>query len=144
MSPALLGLLLLAPTAERPDEAACDAVLADALTRWQVPGLAVVVVRGDEVVYLKGVGVRRAGGKEPVTPDTLCAAASLTKGLTATTAAVLVDEGKLKWDDPVRKHLPWFRLADPLADRDVTLRDLLCHRTGLGRNDLLLYHAPWP
>src|SRR5262249_57205200 len=54
-----------------------------------------------------------------------------------------VDEHKLKWDDPVRKHVPFFRLSDPLADRDVTLRDLLCHRTGLSRHEYLWYRAPW-
>src|SRR5262249_34369969 len=63
--------------------------------------------------------------------------------MTATAIALLVDEGKVKWDDPVRKHVPFFRLADPLADRDVTLRDLLCHRTGLAAHDALWRHAPW-
>ena len=57
--------------------------------------------------------------------------------------AILVDEGKMAWDDPVRKHLSYFHLSDPLADKDVRLRDLVCHRTGLAANDLLWYRAPW-
>jgi CubicO group peptidase (beta-lactamase class C family) len=103
----------------------------------------VVVVTGDEVAYLQGHGVRELGKKAPVTPDTVFPLASLTKAFAATTLAVLVDEGKASWDDRVRKHLPAFRLLDPLADREVRLRDLLCHRTGLARHDLLFYAAPW-
>ncbi|HKB41699.1 MAG TPA: serine hydrolase, partial [Gemmataceae bacterium] len=66
-----------------------------------------------------------------------------TKAMTATAIALLVDEHKMSWDDSVRKHVPFFRLSDPLADRDVTLRDLLCHRTGLSRHEYLWYRAPW-
>jgi CubicO group peptidase (beta-lactamase class C family) len=95
------------------------------------------------VIYLKGHGVRRLGKEEPVTPDTVFGIGSLTKAMTATGIGILVDDGKMAWDEPVRKHLPWFRLSDPLADRDVTLRDLLCHRTGLARHDHLWYRAPW-
>jgi CubicO group peptidase (beta-lactamase class C family) len=78
-----------------------------------------------------------------VTPDTLFAMASTTKAFAATTLALLVDENKAGWDDPVRKHLPEFRLSDLLADAHVTLRDLLCHRTGLPRHDMLWVGAPW-
>ena len=106
--------------------------------------MAVAIVHEDEVVYLKGKGVRAKGRDEPITPDTIFPIASLTKAFTATALGILVDEGKVKWDDPVRTHVESFRLADPLADRDVTLRDLLCHRTGLPRQDLLWYRAPWP
>jgi CubicO group peptidase (beta-lactamase class C family) len=122
---------------------ALDALVRKACDTWHAPGLAVAVVKGDEVVYLKGVGVREQGQSEPVTPETIFPIGSLTKAVTATALAQLIDDGKAGWDDPVRKHLSWFRLADPLADRDVTLRDLLCHRTGLGRNDLIWLHAPW-
>ena len=100
-------------------------------------------MRGDEVVYLKGHGVRALDGKDSITPDTLFPLASCSKAFTTTAMAMLVDDGKMSWDDPVRKHVPFFRLADPLADRDVALRDLLCHRTGLRSHDLLWYHAPW-
>jgi CubicO group peptidase (beta-lactamase class C family) len=87
--------------------------------------------------------VRELGSDKEVTADTLFPIGSCTKAFTATALALLVDEGKAGWDDPVRKHLPWFRLDDPFADRDVRLRDLLCHRIGLARHDLLWYRAPW-
>jgi CubicO group peptidase (beta-lactamase class C family) len=142
---AVAALLLgLAPVHAAPEPAAVNAIVADALRAWDAPGMAVAVVWDDKVVYLKGAGVRERGRPEEVTPDTLFAIGSCTKAFTATALAVLVDEGKANWDDPVRKHLPTFRLADPLADREVTLRDLLCHRTGLARHDLLWYRAPWP
>ena len=139
-------LLLLAPAAlgaAPPDTAAFDAILDHAVKTWRTPGVAAVVVRDDEVIYLKGAGVRELGKNDPVTPDTLFGIGSLTKAFTATAIAQLIDDGKMDWDDPVRKHLPWFRLSDPLADRDVTLRDLLCHRSGLAAHDLLWRHAPW-
>src|SRR5262249_50606549 len=113
------------------------------LRSWQAPGVAVAVVQNDRVVYLRGMGVREQGRSERVTPDTLFGIASCTKAFTATAVALLIDDGKASWDDPVRKHVGFFRLADPLANRDVTLRDLLCHRTGLSRHDLLWYRAPW-
>ncbi len=133
---------LSCPASAQPSEV-LDSVLQDNVKAFQVPGLAVVIVRNDQVIYLKGAGVRKIGSSEPVTPDTIFSLASVTKAFTATALGILVDEGKADWDDPVRKHLPWFRLADPLADRDVTLRDLLCHRIGLVRNDLLWYRAGW-
>jgi CubicO group peptidase (beta-lactamase class C family) len=76
-----------------------------------------------------------------VGPDTLFPLASCTKPFTSLALATLVDDAKLHWDDPVRKHLPYFKLADPLADANVTLRDLLCHRTGVGSHDLMWYGA---
>ncbi len=136
----LLTLAFLVPAAaaaEPIDAKAVDAVVRDGMKSWQVPGVSLAIVRGDEVVYLKGYGVREAGTEKAVTPDTLFAIASCTKAFTAAAVGVLADEGAMSWDDPVRKHLDWFRLSDPLADRDVTLRDLLCHRTGLARHDLL-------
>ena len=102
-----------------------------------VPGLAVAIVHGDEIVYMKGFGVKRAGSSEPVGPDTLFAICSCTKAFTAAALGILVDERKLNWDDPVRKHLSYFALSDPLADANVTIRDLLCHRTGLANTDLV-------
>ena len=126
------------------DAKAIDAAVRRSLEAWQVPGAAVGIVRDGEVVYLKGHGVREVGGKDAVTPDTLFPIASCTKAFTTAAMALLVDEGKLGWDDPVRKHVPFFRLSDPLADANVTLRDLVCHRTGLAGHDLLWYHSPWP
>ncbi len=125
------------------DVRAVDALVKQAMTAWRVPGVAVAILRDGEVVYLKGHGVRSVDTKAPVTPDTLLPIASCTKGFTTTAMAILVDEGKLTWDDPVRKHVPYFHLADPEADRKVTLRDLVCHRTGLLSHDLLWYRSPW-
>jgi CubicO group peptidase (beta-lactamase class C family) len=142
---ALLALLQAFPGAARAeplDEQAVDALVQEALKSWRVPGLAVAVVRDGRAVYLKGFGVRELGTEQPVTPDTLFAIGSTTKAFTTTAMAMLVDDGKMAWDDSVRKHLAYFQLQDPLADRGVTLRDLAAHRTGLGRHDLLWYGAP--
>lgn len=125
------------------DASAVDALVEEALKKLQVPGAAVAVVRGDQVVHLKGFGVREAGKTDPVTPDTLFAAGSATKAFTTAALAMLVDEGKLAWDDPLRKHLEYFRLGDPLAEQEVTLRDAVTHRTGLSRHDGLWYASPY-
>ena len=120
-----------------------DRVIADALKSWNVPGAALVIVKDDKVVLLKGYGKKAIDKPEPVTPDTLFPLASCTKAFTSTLLAMLADEGKLRWDDRVRDHLPGFKLSDPNADALVSIRDLLSHRTGVPGNDLLWYHAPW-
>ncbi|HEY7328237.1 MAG TPA: serine hydrolase [Gemmataceae bacterium] len=130
------------PAAE-PSDAAIEDILRKTCDSWHAPGIAAAVVRDEKIVYLSGVGVRELGSDKPVTADTLFAIGSCTKAFTATAFALLVEEGKADWDDPVRKHLPWFRLDDPLADRDVRLCDLLCHRIGLASHDMLWYGAPW-
>jgi CubicO group peptidase (beta-lactamase class C family) len=129
--------------AQSPDESVIDRLVRASMHAWNVPGVAVAVVRDDRVIYLKGHGVKEVGKRATVTSDTLFPLGSCTKAFTTTALAMLVDEGKLKWDDPVRKHVPFFRLSDPLADSQVTLRDLLCHRTGIGPHDLLWYRAAW-
>jgi len=137
---AWLFVLLLAPAPVRAadfDPKPIDAVVEKAMKEFQVPGAAVVIVKDDQVVYLKSFGVREKGKPGEVTPDTVFAIASCSKAFTTTLIAMLVDEGKLKWDDKVREHLDYFRLSDELADREVTLRDLLCHRTGMPRHDML-------
>ncbi len=124
-----------------------DADVEDARKTFGVPGVAVVVVRNGEVIHLKGYGdrVRATDGTkaEPVSPDTLFPLASCTKAFTSAAIAALVDDGKMDWDDSVRRHLPAFRLSDEAADKLVSVRDLLSHRTGLGSHDLLWYRAPW-
>src|SRR5215472_9358283 len=128
-----IGLLLFVTGTVRAADfrpAELDRIIETTRKFWNVPGLAVAIVHGDEVVYMKGFGVKRVGSDEPVTPDTRFAICSSTKSFTSAALGILVDEGKLSWDDPVRKHLPYFRLSDPLADANVTIRDLLCHRTG--------------
>lgn len=121
-----------------------DSVVAQTMKAWQVPGLALVIVRDDRVVHLKGYGVRELGKPAPVTADTVFPIASCTKPFTTLAMGMLVDDGKLGWDDPVRKHLSYFHLADPCADAAVTLRDLLTHRTGVGGHDLIWYGSGWP
>lgn len=125
------------------DPIVVDGAIQDARKSWLVPGVAVAIVAGDRVAYLKGFGVRERGTDKLVTPDTLFPLASCTKAFTTTAMAALVDDGRMQWDDPVRKHIDFFHLADPLADANVTLRDLVTHRTGLGSHDWLWYRAPW-
>ena len=109
-----------------------DQYVARAQREWQVPGLAIAVVKDDQVLLSKGYGVRRIGTSDTVDQKTLFAIASNSKAFTAAALAILVDEGKLNWDDHVTKHLPWFRLKDDFATREIRVRDLLCHRSGLG------------
>lgn len=136
---ALLAVLLLAPAASAADfdPKPVDEAVEKAMKAFDAPGAAVVVVKDGEVVYLKGHGLKKQGAEDQVTPDTVFPIASCSKAFTATLLAGLIDDGKAKWDDKVRDHLPTFRLSDELADREVTLRDLLCHRTGMPRHDLL-------
>jgi CubicO group peptidase (beta-lactamase class C family) len=136
----LLCLLLLSGTpasgqAQPPPEAlkGLDAYIGKGLTDWEIPGLAIAVVKGDEVVFLKGYGVREAGKAEKVDGQTLFGIGSATKSFTAAAVGLLVDEKKMAWDDPVTKHLPDFQLHDAGLTSQVTLRDLLSHRTGLPR-----------
>jgi CubicO group peptidase (beta-lactamase class C family) len=101
------------------------------LKKTGVPGMAVAVVFRDEVVYLKGFGVRQAGKEGPVDADTVFQLASVSKPIATTVLAALVGEGVIRWDDRVIDHDDAFRLYDPWATREVTFRDLLCHRSGL-------------
>ncbi|WP_395139075.1 serine hydrolase [Armatimonas sp.] len=117
-----------------------DAIVTHAMKIVGAPGAAIAVVT-PEGSYVQGYGVKKLGGDETVSPETLFPIASVTKAFTATACACLVDDGKLAWDDPVRKHLPGFRLLDPAADANLTIRDLLCHRTGLPRHDSLWYRT---
>src|SRR5215210_6002583 len=90
-----------------------DEYAAKAGREWKVPGFAVAIVKDDKVVFAKGYGVRELGKPDAVDKDTLFAVASNTKAFTAAALATLVDEGKISWDDPVTRYLPWFQLYDP-------------------------------
>lgn len=107
-----------------------------------IPGCSIAVISSDNV-YVQGYGVKERGRSDNVTPDTLFANASTTKAVTTAAMARLVSENKMAWDDPVRKYLPHFRLSDPHADALVTLRDLVCHCTGLPRHDMLWYRSAY-
>ena len=109
-----------------------DQTVEEVLASWKIPGIAVCVVKDDEVLLARGYGVRELGRPEAVDEHTLFAIASNTKAFTAAAVGMLVQEGKLDWDDPVSKYLPWFRLYDAHATGLMTVRDLLCHRAGLG------------
>lgn len=108
-----------------------DAYFSKALTDWKVPGMAIAIVTKDSILLSKGYGVKDVNTKEPVDANTLFAIASNTKAFTASAIGILVDRGKLKWDDKVTDHLPWFKLYDPYVTSNITIRDLLSHRTGL-------------
>lgn len=125
------------------DWSSLDNYVESAMKQWKVPGMAVGIVQGDKAVYLKGYGVRDINSGQPVTPDTLFDIGSCTKAFTAASVAILVDDGKMQWDDRVRDFVPFFHLYDPLADEYVTMRDLLTHRTGMQGTDLLWYGSPF-
>jgi CubicO group peptidase (beta-lactamase class C family) len=141
----LLAALLYLSLPARAADLDChtvDDLVERTLTRWNVPGVAVAIVRDDKVIYLRGHGFRSVEDDAKVTPDTLFPIASCTKSFTTAAMALLVDEGKMSWDDPPRKYVPFFQLSDPLIDREVTLRDLVTHRTGLRDHTLLWYRSP--
>jgi CubicO group peptidase (beta-lactamase class C family) len=118
-----------------------DALVARAMKTFEVPGLCVAVVKDGKVVLAKGYGVRKLGEPAPVDAQTLFGIASNTKVFTATALGLLVEEGKLAWDAPVVRYLPWFQMWDPYVTRELTVRDLLVHRSGLGlgAGDLLWF-----
>ncbi len=120
-----------------------DAFVAGIMADHEVPGLAIAVVQDGKVILTKGYGVRALGAHDRVDEHTLFGIASNTKAFTATALALLVEEGKLGWDDPVVNHLPWFRLSDAWVTSQLTIRDLLVHRSGLGlgAGDLLWWPA---
>src|SRR6185503_16090943 len=105
----------------------------------------VAIVKDDKVVFAKGYGLRELGKTERVDENTLFAIASNSKAFTSAALAMLVDEGKVRWDDPVTKYLPNFQLYDPYVTRELTIRDLLSHRSGLGTfsGDLLWYESQY-
>jgi CubicO group peptidase (beta-lactamase class C family) len=104
-----------------------------------IPGLALLVVKDDSTIISRGYGVRRIGTVEPVDSYTQFQVASLTKAVTATAMAMLVDEGELDWDDPIQKHLPDFQLADEWVSRHFTVRDALAMRSGVFSGDTLVF-----
>src|ERR1700723_275412 len=114
-----------------------DQYISSSMKDWRVPGASVAIVRDGAVVYMKGFGVRDIRTNQPVTADTLFDIGSCTKAFTSAAVAMLVDEGKMQWDGKVSGYIPFFRLSDPLANQNVTVRDLLTHRTGVPGADFL-------
>ena len=119
-----------------------DDVIKASMARFDVPGMAVAIVENDKVIFAKGFGVTNLDTNKKVNKDTLFGIASNTKAFTTAALAKLVDEGKLSWDDRVIDHLPEFRLYDSYVTREMRIRDLLSHRSGLGlgQGDLMI----WP
>ncbi|MCD9028003.1 serine hydrolase [Luteimonas sp. BDR2-5] len=109
-----------------------DARVEDAMRARDVPGMAIAIVEDGEIVHAKGYGVRRLGSSDAVDADTIFPTGSTGKAVTAAALAILVDDGRLGWDDKVIDHLPDFRMYDPWVTREMTVRDLLLHRSGLG------------
>ena len=130
-----------AASAEKAGLEGFDDWVNQSLKDFKVPGAAVAIVQGDKVVLLKGYGLRDMTKQLPVTPQTLFGIGSVTKSFTVTTLGMLVDEGKLDWDKPVREYIPGFRMYDPVATEEMTTRDMVTHRSGLPRHDLVWYSS---
>ena len=149
----VLGLAIAGPGAAKPAPAAATALPAGArpqeidqlaqrlLQTFQVPGMSVAIVKDGTVLFAKGYGVRAVGKPGAADADTLFGIGSNTKAFTVAALSILVDEGKLHWDDKVTDLIPGFRLYDPYVTRELTVRDLLSHRSGLGlgSGDLMLF-----
>jgi CubicO group peptidase (beta-lactamase class C family) len=118
-----------------------DAYVNGLLKDWKGVGIAVGIVSGDKLVFAKGYGYRDYGAKLPMTPDTLCQIASNSKLFTAVSVGMLVDQGKLTWDKPVKQAVPTIQFYSSELNDNVTLRDMLSHRTGVTRHDLIWFKS---
>lgn len=114
-----------------------DAYAEKSRAAWQMPGMAVAVVKDGKIIFKKGYGVRQLGTNNMVDTQTIFGCGSTTKAMTAVCMALLVDEGKVSWDDAVIKHLPEFQLYDPAVTRELKIRDLFIHNSGVGNADFL-------
>lgn len=141
----LVGIMSSATVAQKHNKKVnikkLDKYYQKALNDWNVPGMAVAIVKDNTVVLEKGYGVREVNKEARVDENTSFAIASNTKAFTVAALAILVDEGKINWSDKVTKYLPWFKLYNPYVTQEMTIRDLLCHRSGLKTfsGDLLWY-----
>src|SRR5580765_5449874 len=118
-----------------------DDYMAHLLETWNAPGIGVGIVVKDKLVFAKGYGYRDYGKRIPYTPTTTQPIASNTKLFTAIAAGLLVEEGKLDWDKPIRQYVPVIKFHDDDLDRTITIRDMLSHRTGITRNDSIWYKS---
>src|SRR5215470_10380083 len=140
----LIGLLLLVgrfSNAQALDSKGIDALVDRTMKAFDVPGISVGVIKDGKIVHSKGYGVRSLNTKQPMDENTLVAIGSNTKAFTTAGLGILVDEGKLKWDDKVRDYIPEFKLYNPYVSDEFTIRDLLTHRSGmgLGAGDLMIF-----
>lgn len=136
----VLAATVVAPAqAQRAPLRGLDAYVTVAMQVWKVPGLAIAIVKNDSVIFIKGYGTRTMNTQQPVDDHTLFAIGSASKAFTATLVAMYVDEGKMRWDAEAKAYLPSLELQDPYVSRELTIRDLLTHRSGLPRGDLMWY-----
>ena len=118
-----------------------DEFMVTAMREFKVPGAAVAVVKDGKIIMTKGYGYRDVAHQLPITGATLFPIASITKSFTVTALGTLVDQGRLEWDKPVREYLPGFQMYDPVATEQLTTRDMVTHRSGLPRHDLIWYSS---
>jgi CubicO group peptidase (beta-lactamase class C family) len=140
---AIVLLMVARPLlAQQGPPADVDEYVGRSMKTFEVPGMAVAIVKDGKVVRLKGYGVKKLGENAPVDENTLFGIGSNTKAFTAAALATLVDDGKISWDDPVYERLKGFEMYDPYVSKEMRIRDLLCHRSGLGlgEGDLMF----WP
>lgn len=132
-----IGINQLSNAQQKNHNKKLDAMIVQGMEDWKVPGLAAIVVKDGEVVFQKTYGVKNLKTKEPVDEHTLFNMASTTKAIVAIAMGMLVDDGKLNWDDKVVDHLPYFKLSDTYSTADATIKDLLTHNLGIGNADAL-------
>ena len=120
-----------------PELQTIDTIINSLMKEWNVSGFAISIVKSNQVIYSKGFGLRDVENELPITPNTIFPIASLTKAFVSTSIAILVDEGKIHWDTPLRQYIPKFHMKDEFISEHITIRDVLSHRTGLPRHDFV-------
>ncbi|MBW2961900.1 serine hydrolase [Mesonia aestuariivivens] len=137
----LFSLLISISLSAQIKDRKLDKVIQNSLETFEVPGISVGIIKDGKIVYAEGHGVRSLKNNKPMTKETLVGIASNSKGFTCFSLAMLVDEGKLDWDDKVRKYIPEFKMPDAFVTEEFTIRDLVTHRSGLGlgAGDLMFF-----
>lgn len=142
----IIGLLSQSHTvAQKINIDSLEVMIGTIMNDFEVPGLSLGIVQNDSIIYLKGFGTRQIKRDLPVDENTIFGIGSISKSFTALTLGILVDEGKIDWDDKVRMYLPYFELYDPYVSDNFTIRDLLTHRSGLRdvSGGMLWYHSDY-
>ena len=136
-----LWLCSIAGQAQPLTSSAIDSLVERSLKAFDVPGISVGIIKDGKLIHAKGYGVRSLNTMQKMDENTLFGIASNSKAFTASALGILVDEGKIKWDDKVRDYIPEFKLYSPYVTEEFTIRDLLTHRSGLGlgAGDLMFF-----
>ena len=119
-----------------------EKLIIEHLDKYNTPGLAIGIIKDNDVLYSRGFGFRDIENHLPVTTETQFGIASLTKSFTSFSAAILVDKGLMDWEKPLVEFVSDFKMKDPYVTANINMRDLLCHRTGLAGNDAMYYFFP--